>query len=80
MNNSKIDEAILSYLSSANGHWSKVAAVIARASEAMKGDLPEGEPDYNLVARRIKALVSEGRLNAQGDIKKWRHSEVRIPN
>ena len=30
-------------------------------------------------AERIEALVREGRLIAQGDITKWRYSEVRLP-
>jgi hypothetical protein len=32
-----------------------------------------------LIARRIEALVRDGRLVAQGDITNWRHSEVRLP-
>jgi hypothetical protein len=74
-----IDEAILSLLSAANGRWKKVAMVIVRVADAMGYDSPEGDDGYELVARRIEALVSEGRLVAQGNIKKWRFSEVRKP-
>jgi len=80
MSDSEIDEAVLSFLSSAKGHWRKVASVIARSSDAVKSALPEGEAGHELIAERIEALVSEGRLNVQGDIKKWRHSEVRLPD
>jgi hypothetical protein len=31
------------------------------------------------VAERIRALVEDGQLEAQGDLSKWRHSEVRLP-
>jgi len=46
----------------------------------MGSDLPEGDAGYNLVAKRIEILVRGGRLLAQGDIKKWGHSEVRKRN
>jgi hypothetical protein len=77
MSEHAIDEAILSLLHAGNGRWKKVAMVIVRVADAMGNDLPEGDEGYKLVARRIEALVSEGRLVAQGDIKNWRFSEVR---
>jgi sirohydrochlorin ferrochelatase len=80
MSDHAIDEAILSLLSASNGRWKKVAMVIIRVADAMGNDLPEGEANYQVVARRIEALVSDGRLVAQGDIKNWRFSEVRRPN
>jgi len=80
MSDHAIDEAILSLLSAGNGHWKKVAMMISRVADAMGNDLPEGDDDYQLVARRIEALVSDGRLVAQGNIKNWRFSEVRRPN
>jgi hypothetical protein len=80
VSNHAIDGAILSLLSAANGRWKKVAMVIIRVADAMGDDLPRGDDGYQLVARRIEALVSEGRLIAQGDIKNWRFSEVRCSN
>jgi hypothetical protein len=73
----QIDEAILSVTEAS---WSKVAFVITKVADTMGGDLPESDEGYNLVAKRIEMLVRGGRLLAQGDIKKWRHSEVRKPN
>ena len=70
----QIDEVILSVAS-----WRKVAFVIFKVADTMGSHLPEGEAGYNLVAKRIEILVRGGRLLAQGDIKKWRHSEVRKP-
>ena len=73
----QIDEAILSV---AEPSWRKVAFVIIKVPDTMGSDLPEGDAGFNLVAKRIEFLVRGGRLLAQGDIKKWRHSEIRKPN
>ena len=73
----QIDEVILSV---AEASWRKVAFVIIKVAATMGSDLSEGDAGYHLVAERIEILVRGGRLLAQGDIKKWRHSEVRKPN
>ena len=78
LSNSAIDEAIFSMFASDPGHWRKVAAVIARVSNTLGESLPEGDTGYQLVAERIEVLLREGRLLAQGDIKNWRFSEVRV--
>ena len=70
----QIDEVILSV---AEASWTKVALVITKVADTMGSGLPEGDAAYNLIARRIEILVQGGRLLAQGDIKEWRHSEVR---
>ena len=54
--------------------------MIIKVAATMGSELSEGDAGYNLVAERIEILVRGGRLLAQGDIKKWRHSEVRKPN
>jgi hypothetical protein len=74
--NSEIDQAILSV---ARPSWSKVALIIARTEEMIGDKLPESEVRLNMIAERIEALVSEGRLLAQGNVKNWRHSEIRKP-
>jgi hypothetical protein len=73
----QIDEVILSVTEAS---WRKVALVIFKAADKMRSELPEGDDGYNAVAKRIEILVRSGRLLAQGDIKKWRYSEVRKPN
>ncbi len=78
MNTSQIDSVILSAVGE---HWTKVAMVIARVVDAMSRDLPPGDEGYEVISGRIGALVYDGRLAAQGDIKNWRFSEVRLkPN
>ena len=74
MNNSQIDEAILSVVGE---RWTKVARVIAEVGKAMGGSLASQIENYEAIAQRIEALVSDGRLSAQGNVKKWRFSEVR---
>jgi len=77
MNTSEIDSAILQAVGE---RWTKIAMVIARVVDAVRHDLPEHE-GYEIISRRIEALVHDGRLLAQGDIRNWRFSEVRLkPN
>jgi len=78
MNTSQIDSVILSAVGE---HWTKVAMVIARVIDAMSHGLPPGNESYEVISRRIEALIHDGRLEAQGDTKNWRFSEVRLkPN
>jgi len=77
VNDLQVDETILSV---AKASWRKVAFVIFKVADTMGSHLPEGEAGYNLIAEHIEILVRGGRLLAQGDIKKWRHSEVRKPD
>ena len=75
----QIDDAVLAFLATTNGHWRKVAMVYARVTDALGAQFPEGEAGHELFDKRIEALVSSGQLVAQGDITLWRHSEVRLP-
>ena len=78
MNTSEIDSEILSVVGE---HWTKIAMVIARVAHAMGHDLPPPDEGYEVISRRIEALVHDGRLLAQGDTNNWRFSEVRLkPN
>jgi len=61
MDENAIDQAIFSMLSEIAG-WKKVAAVVSRVAGAFANDLPDGDAAYQIVAKRIEALVGEGRL------------------
>jgi hypothetical protein len=61
-------------LSSASERWQKVARIIAVVSERA-GD----GTNFNAIAARICALVDDGKLQAKGDLSRWRYSEVRLP-
>lgn len=68
-----LDAAILAQ---AGPQWRKVAMVLARTGEAF-GSLTERE--FEALGARLNALVASGKLVAQGDISRWRDSEVRLP-
>ena len=53
--------------------WLKVARIIGRVSDRV----PNG-PHFEAIAARIQALVDEGKLEAKGDLSRWRYSEVRL--
>jgi hypothetical protein len=76
MNTSRIDEAILA---AAQLYWRKVAMIIAKTAETEGIGVADDEAGHEIIASRIEALVEEGRLTAQGNLKRWRHSEVRLP-
>jgi hypothetical protein len=59
--------------------WRKVAMIVVTAAANLGPGLPEGDTGYQLIAKRIKALVRDGHLLAQGNLSRWRHSEVRLP-
>jgi hypothetical protein len=67
-----IDEAILSKLTS---HWQKTAFVIAISMYAYP-DRYDDIPDV-FYGQRVLALAQKGLLEASGDLRKWRFSEVR---
>jgi hypothetical protein len=76
MTSTEIDNAILAI---AQTSWRKVAMIIVKVAKSLGPDLPEGDVGDDMVAERIEALVRAGRLVSQGDISRWRHSEVRLP-
>jgi len=67
-----IDAAILAKLSS---RWQKTAFVIA-TSMYVHPDRYENIPDV-FYGRRLLALAQQGLLEASGDLRQWRFSEVR---
>ena len=58
----------------------KVAKIIGNTFKALeqRGISIDGAAEK--VDERIAALVASGRLDTQGNIKRWRYSEVRLPN
>ena len=69
----EIDRVILSL---ADERWQKVAMIVAKSEEIL-GEM--NDDGLNRVGDRVAALVEAGRLEAQGDVSRWRHSEVRQP-
>jgi hypothetical protein len=63
-------------LARAQPQWRKVAYIIASIGHDMNEPTDE---NYDALASRIVALAESGRLECQGDLRKWRFSEVRLP-
>ena len=74
MNVPEIDAAIMD---SVNESWSKVAMVIVRAEDVLGQIAPDREESMRVIANRIESLVGSGKLISQGNLSKWRNSEVR---
>jgi len=73
----ELDQLILSFC---NAHWQKVARIIGDTFKALehRGISVKGAAEK--VDERMADLVGSGRLEAQGNIKRWRYSEVRLPS
>jgi len=69
MKNSRIEEAILLAV---GNRWTKVAKVIGKVAVAMGTNVPT-----EVISEHIEVLIRAGRLEAQGNTKNWRFSEVR---
>ena len=68
-----LDNAIFSALTS---RWQKTAMVIGNA---LKYCITLAIPvDEEVVGVRIRALAEAGRLEGEGDLRKWRYSEMRL--
>ena len=72
-----IDGIIFSELES---HWLKVAMVVARAFDRCeKLGLPIPRVGrHEIFAARLRELADNDRIESAGDLRKWRHSEVRL--
>jgi hypothetical protein len=69
----EFDKVIFSML---NPQWRKVAAIVIRVVEKYEHINPA--ITFELVAARLRALSNADRIEAQGDLRMWRHSEVRL--
>jgi hypothetical protein len=69
-----IDGLILSF---ARAQWQKVAMVISKVLLDYKHNTIDVNDHH--IADRISALVAAGKLQSQGNLSRWRHSEVRLP-
>ncbi|MGD0482023.1 MAG: DUF3658 domain-containing protein [Terracidiphilus sp.] len=77
MDDFQIDDAVLAV---AQASWKKVAMIIAETASKLGNKFPRTDEGCDLVAGRIEALIRDGRLEARGNTKKWRTSEVRRPS
>jgi hypothetical protein len=72
MSDAEIDALLLQ---TASLQWSKVAFVVAKVAHALNA---RSDQEYEAIGGRVRALVYDGHLIAQGDLTDLRHSEVRL--
>jgi Protein of unknown function len=65
-------------LSTVVKQWRKVALIVGKVHTACRNNAVEID-EYD-IADRIRALVDDGKLEAQGNLYLWRYSEVRLPD
>jgi hypothetical protein len=69
-----LDQLIFSAL---DPNWRKTARVIGnllKRCNALAWPI-----DVEMLAARVQALAEAGSIESQGDLREWRHSEVRLP-
>ena len=71
----QIDQTLLA---NAAPQWRKVARVVGTSMTDLKSKV-SGIPDV-YYSQRVAKLVSEGQLESQGNLRRMRFSEVRLPN
>jgi hypothetical protein len=57
-------------------HWLKVARIVGNVFQTLEARCIRLPMD--IIAARIAKLVETGRLEKQGNLTMWRHSEVRL--
>ncbi len=74
---SEIDQLILSF---GDTRWLKVARIIGKTLEALEQrGVAMGGTVAKQIDARLAVIVRSGKLEAKGNIKRWRYSEVRLP-
>ena len=71
---SELDEAILA---TAEQNWRKMAYIVGTLVEHFKKRATE--LDAAIIAARIQELAKRGQTDSQGDLRKCRFSEIRLP-
>lgn len=72
-----VDDLDAAILAAIDTRWLKVARIIAHAREQCER---RGIPvEFDVIGARIQALADAGRIESQGVLAMWRHSEVRLP-
>ncbi|MCC2666877.1 MAG: hypothetical protein K0S63_793 [Gammaproteobacteria bacterium] len=70
----RIDKAVLK---NSSHQWRKVARVVGQTLLEFQSEFP-GVPDI-FYSERIELLVHSGALQSQGNLKKMRYSEIKLP-
>jgi hypothetical protein len=68
-----VDDILFSLL---RPHWQKVALVLAKTRDSCNIEGLSG--DYEIFAARLRWLSDNDQIEGIGDLRMWRHSEVRL--
>ena len=74
MSEADLDQLIFSAL---EPNWRKTARVIGNL--VIRSNELSWPIDAEMLAARLQALVEAGSIESAGDLRAWRHSEVRLP-
>ena len=75
---SELDNLLISFC---DQQWRKVARIAAKTYQALEErGIEITVATAEAFDARMGLLVASGQLDAKGDIRRWRHSEVRLPN
>jgi hypothetical protein len=77
ISDSELDSLLLSFC---DQHWRKVARIAGQTLSALEQRGVELDGSFaGQIDARMAVLVATGQLEAAGNIKRWRYSEVRLP-
>ncbi len=77
MKDEDIDTLIMD---AASEHWTKIAVIIAKVYDAFEA---QGHHELTKtlaqdIAQRLYILVDNGRLDVQGNMRRWRDADIRL--
>ncbi len=67
-------------LDAASAHFTKIAVIIAKVFDAFEAGGAELSKDLShQIAGRIYTLIDNGQLDVQGNMRRWREADVKLP-
>jgi hypothetical protein len=67
-------------LDAASDHFTKIAVIIAKVFDAFEAQGAELSKDLShQIAGRIYTLIDNGALACQGNMRRWREADVKLP-
>lgn len=67
-------------LAAATAEPTKIAAIIAKAYDALEAQgVPASKTLGQEIAERIYVLIDNGALECQGNMRRWRDADVKLP-
>lgn len=75
MNEEELDTLILGVM---DEEWTKIAVIISRVYDAVD-EAHQTKTLGQEIAQRIYILVDNGALHCQGNMRRWRDADVRLP-